>query len=1147
MADIRSQSLLANHLDSCTDSNLPHVGRQIAELKYVKKSNFIRGLYMAFNLSTTKFALVLTLSAYILSGYTLTTAEVFVIGSYYSILNHTMASVFVRGIQETAECSVSLKRLQAFLLREEVDPTASQEEISSDDEAVQDDPSEDTPLKAGEKPNDNDEFVKLKNEKNSDIGLQKITNGNITDQSARKSSRTGQKDVAVVLQDVRASWVPDRMVPTLMNLTLSIKSGELIGLIGSVGSGKSSLLHLLMSELKHEKGKVFVNGTLSYASQEPWIFSGTIRDNILLGQPYDKKRYAKVVWAACLKRDFELFSDGDKTDVGERGASLSGGQKARISLARAIYRDADIYLLDDPLSAVDAHVAKAMFLNCFRGFLKDKTVILATHQLQFLDQVDQIIFLQVGQVKDMGNFEDLMKRGHDFTKIVEESQASSEQPVEIIKTPPEGLLGRRISESDVGSMMGSMMGSVMSIVKAADGTEEETEPLENKNEAYEGNVFMDYLRSGKAVWVFGLFLFFQALAQFLASFSDYWIAIWAKSFDRRKIQVNSTDLASPNQTTPILVTTALPDLNGTTPLIERLNASLLQSANQTNKIADLSDEWDNDFYITVAGITVCCLLAAAILRGIVFMWSSYRISSRLHAQMAKSALYTDLSYYNNNPSGSILNKFSKDLGSTDEMLPKAILDTSQTMSLVLGATINTLVVNYLFLFPTGLLVLVSILVRRYYMKTSTNLKRIENISRGPIYTHLNTCLHGLTTLRAQKAQKFLRTAFDFHQDLHTACLGTYVSCQQGYSFALDLLNFVYSTIVISVCIAGRGTLSGADIGLAITQAMVLTGMLQWGTRQSSEVVNMMTSVERLVTFTKLPPEDPDEATKKLAPENWPSKGAIKLENVSLTYTKDAPPALNDVSLDIHPSEKIGIVGRTGAGKSTLTSVLFRLARVEGKCIIDGTDTAELHLQSLRSSLAIIPQDPVLFSGDLRRNLDPFLKHPDHELWAALEDIDLTEITKDGHGLDSAISDCGNNLSVGQRQLICLARAVLKNRNIIVLDEATASVDPETDAQIQKTIRKRFAHCTVITIAHRLNTIMDCDRIIVMDAGRAVEMDTPHNLLQNEDGYFYSLVQETGPQMAARLTNQAYQNHFALLNNTGPNDEQRTKDDENAVS
>uniref|UniRef100_A0A0A9WH16 Multidrug resistance-associated protein 1 n=1 Tax=Lygus hesperus TaxID=30085 RepID=A0A0A9WH16_LYGHE len=890
-----------------------------AELKYVQRSNYIRTLYMAFNLSTTKWALFLTLSTYILSGFKLTTAQVFVISSYYSILNHSISSVFVRGIQEVAECTVSLRRLQGFLLRDEIDIiTSYSPATTAKEESTGEEPSEDTPLKEGES--------LTKEDQTEFNGGNKPANGDVHEDLPGKYERPQSgvnSDLAIDVQDVKACWVEGRMVPTLMNLTFTVRRRNLIGLIGSVGSGKSSLLHLLLSELKQDVGKVIVNGSISYASQESWIFAGTVRDNILLGRPYNRARYRKVIAASCLTRDLELFPHGDRTTVGERGASLSGGQRARISLARAIYREADIYLLDDPLSAVDAHVAKEMFQNCFKGFLKNKTVILATHQLQFLDQVDKVIFLQVGQIKDMGTFEELMSRGHDFTKIIEESQVMAPIQSSDVSPTVENRMSRQISESEKVSAMGSAVS-----IRSAEGKGEESQPLQDSNAPYEGNIFIDYLRAGRSMLTFSLFCITLILAQFFCSLSDYWVSDWAKTFDVREADTvvdNSTfSFGGKVNGTGALQQESLKgntEVNGTD-VVTSIKSNLTSvNINQTNTLSSLhgltslfGNDWTDEFYVTVYGIFVGMMFIVALVRGVLFVLSSLKCSRGLHSKMVKSALYTDLSFFNNNPSGSILNKFSKDLGVTDEMLPKAILDSSQTMGLVIGGIVNTLIVNYMLLIPLGFFILASILIRKYYMNTATNLKRIENMSRSPIYTHLNTSLQGLTTIRAQSAQHYLKMAFDLHQDLNTTCLFTYVSAQQAYSYCLDICSIVFISIVLFTCIIFRGGISGADLGLAVTQSMMMTGMLQWSTRQSSEVVNMMTSVERLVTFTKLPPEDPNEAEKKNPPSDWPSDGAIKLENVSLRYKPDGPPALDRVNLVIRPGEKLGIVGRTGAGK-----------------------------------------------------------------------------------------------------------------------------------------------------------------------------------------------------------------------------------------
>ncbi|BES91436.1 Multidrug resistance-associated protein [Nesidiocoris tenuis] len=995
------------------------------ELKFVKFANTVRAVYMAFNITTTRTSLFVTIATCVLAGQDLSSAEIFKISSYYAILSQSMSSIFVRAIAEVAECTVAMKRLQNYLLQDEAQAASETKTI---------------------------EFPK---------------NGMLE----RNPSICAD---AIVLKEVRATWMKQSTSPDLKDLSFVVRRKQLLGVIGSVGAGKTSFLHLLLGELYVKNGTLDIIGSVSYASQEPWIFSGTVRDNILLGRPYNIIRYKQVISASCMERDLQLFPHGDLTAVGERGASLSGGQRARINLARALYKEADIYLLDDPLSAVDTHVGKALFSKCIKGFLKGKTVVLATHQLQFLDQVDKIVFFENGMVRDIGGFTELMSHGHDFTRIIEKSLQPDNPPEP--KVADQRKLSRSLSVPRHSFSL-SVHEEDWDDPSIEETTEGEKEPVVQPNEKYKGNVFLAYLRTGKARLVFSTFVLLAALTQLFASAIDFWMSEWANKLDQ-----------------------------------QGKSYSILY-------VAGYEIAMDDTFYSSIYASFIILLFIFALARGAAFVLSSFRCSKNIHGRMVQSSLYTDVSYFNNNPSGSILNRFSKDLGSTDEMLPKGLLDTFQTMGMVIGAIINTMVVNYYLLFPVLVFCSIIFVIRRNYLRTSLNLKRIENMSRGPVYTHLNTSLQGLTTIRAHGSEKYLSNAFARHLDLNTSCGYSYIVCQQGYAFSLDIASCVYLGVVIFTCIFWDSGMSGSSIGLAVTQTMTLTGTLQWGMRMSSEVANIMTSVERILVYLGLKPEETEEESKRKPPKGWPSKGDIEFEGLSLRFAENAPPVLKNVSVQIHAGEKIGIVGRTGAGKSSLSTALFRLAPIEGRVLVDNVDTQRISLGSLRSALAIIPQNPVLFSGNLRTNLDPNGEYSDHELWAALGDTDVDKIMKDTHGLDSKVSDGGSNLSVGQRQLVCLARAVVKNRKIIVLDEATASVDPETDALIQATIRKKFRDCTVLTIAHRLNTIMDSDRILVMDAGNAVEFDTPYALLQR-NGFFYSLVLETGPQMAARLTAQA---------------------------
>uniref|UniRef100_T1HCP1 Uncharacterized protein n=1 Tax=Rhodnius prolixus TaxID=13249 RepID=T1HCP1_RHOPR len=650
----------------------------------------------------------------------------------------------------------------------------------------------------------------------------------------------------------------------------------------------------------------------------------------------------------------------------------------------------------------------------------------------------------LGQIEDQGSFQEFCERGHDFTKPVVYVANEVHD-----RTGPRTFL-RMLSCKSIKSV--SITGDDSSIATDCDiEVESVKETSKEEYTTYRGNVFLGYVLSGNGgLSRFILYITLLLTAQFFASACDVYVANW------------------------------------------------------TNKEEDrLGEAHSNVDNLLTYGALVAALFAAAISRGAAFFLMCLTCSRGLHSSAAEGVLSTDMSFFNSVPTGGILNRFSRDLGSIDEILPKAILDSNQ----VIRQDIR-----------------------------STAVKGGCVFHRSPVFIHLSTSLQGIATIRAHGSSEYLRREFDLHQDLHTTTLYTFLSAQQGYSFSLDLMGIIYLSCVVFlfIILSSSDGVHGADVGLAISQAMTITKLLQWGMRQSSEVVNLMTSVERLLAFISLPREESDTDKICPPPQPWPEMGEIKFNNVTLTYDKEKPPFIENLNLHIRPGEKIGVVGRTGAGKSSLANALFRLTPVEGSITVDGVNIAELSLRSLRSSIAIIPQNPVLFSGNLRRNLDPFNEHPDYVLWRALDELDLSELLKEGHGLDTRISEGGSNFSLGQRQLVCLARAVIKNSRIIVLDEATASIDPETDGLIQKIIRKKFKNCTVLTIAHRLHTVMDSDRIVVMDAGCVVadvisaakalvqEFGVPYLLLQSADSHLSRMVQESGRSTALHLAMQAEQ-------------------------
>ncbi|XP_055544991.1 ATP-binding cassette sub-family C member 4-like isoform X1 [Wyeomyia smithii] len=1012
-----------------------------AELKFVLRSGLIRGLYMTFQLFTTRAALFATMITLFLMQEDITAAKVFVIASYLNIVAYTMAGMFVRGVAEISEGLVATRRLQRFLEYEEIQQA---EELR----------------RTMEKQNGN---------QNVELSNIAISMRSVTARWETPGSHGEQYPLAFAEQHPA----------TLDSLDVDFPKGKLIGIVGAIGSGKSSILQAILQELPLESGKIVCNETLSYVSQEPWLFAGSIKQNILFGSEMDKKRYKSVVRVCALDADLEQFPNGDDTLVGERGISLSGGQKARVCLARAVYRKSGVYLLDDPLSAVDAHVARHLFDLCIgsKGLLgrQGATRILVTHQVHFLIESDWIIVMNEGKVEAQGTPHDLMKRGID---ILDLSSDDSEDT-----SLNHSHLGRQVSQLSVASTTSS--NSALNEKFDADKEEDLIEQSFEKSseDTTNSSLFMHYA-SGTGSWVVlvGLLLLFLA-TQLIVSFTDYWVSYWVSQEELRAFiaEQNETVVAAGSQEVPL-----------------------------SSEIC---------MYVQCSAVVGIFIIGLG--RTIGFYCSCARASQAIHDWSFKGFISATKRFYDTNPCGRILNRFSKDLGAMDELLPKAILDATQAVLAIAGAMLVILVVQPFFSIPVFLLLLVLLYARKIYLKTSQNTRRLEGITRSPVFSHISTTLNGLPTIRSYCVQKFLIKEFDLHQNINTGAYFMFHCGRIAFGLVLDLIFFVFLVIVTFTFLLLDTDALGDKVGLVVTQITSLAGMLQFGVRQSAQMFNHLIAVERLLEYKNLPAEkQPPEDTLQIKTKQWPSMGRIRFSNVCYKYYEDAPLVLRDLTFEIKPKEKIGIVGRTGAGKSSIVGAIFRTAIVEGNIIIDDVDTSDITLETLRSNISIIPQDPILFSGTLRKNLDPFDRYTDLELWKALELVELKDLANGPLGLQAYVACAGTNFSVGQRQLLCLARAILRNNKILVLDEATANVDPETDRLIQLTIRERFVDCTVLTIAHRLNTIMDYDRVLVMSDGKAVEFGTPYDLLQLPSGVFRAIVLATGAVESENLINMA---------------------------
>ncbi|KAI5269184.1 Multidrug Resistance-Associated Protein 4 [Manis pentadactyla] len=985
------------------------------EISKILRSSYLRGMNLASFFVASKMIVFVTFTTYVLLGNVVTASHVFVAMTLYGAVRLTVTLFFPAAIERVSEAVVSIQRIKKFLLLDEI------------------------PQSSPHLPSDGKPMVHV--------------------------------------QDLTAFWDKASETPTLQSLSFTVRPGELLAVIGPVGAGKSSLLSALLGELPPSQGLVSVQGRIAYVSQQPWVFSGTVRSNILFGKKYEKERYENVIKACALRKDLQLLEAGDLTVIGDRGATLSGGQKARISLARAVYQDADIYLLDDPLSAVDAEVSRHLFELCICQTLHEKITILVTHQLQYLKAANQILILKDGKMVQKGTYTEFQKSGVDFGSLLKKENEEAEQsPV-----PGSPLLrNRTFSETSVWSQQSSLKDG------APEGQDTEnmqvTVPEESRSEGEVGlRVYKNYFIAGTSWFIIIFLILLNIAAQVAYVLQDWWLSYWANEQSK-------------------------------------LDITLSGEGNETEKL-------DLHWYLGIySGLTVATILFG-IARSLLVFYVLVNSSQALHNKMFESILKAPVLFFDRNPVGRILNRFSKDIGHMDDLLPLTFLDFIQTFLQVIGVVGVAMAVIPWIVIPLILLGILFFVLRQYFLKTSRDVKRLESTTRSPVFSHLSSSLQGLWTIRACKAEDRFQELFDSHQDLHSEAWFLFLTTSRWFAVRLDAICAIFVIVVAFGSLILAKTMDAGQVGLALSYALTLMGMFQWCVRQSTEVENMMISVERVSEYTELEKEAAWEYEKR-PPPTWPHEGVIVFDNVNFAYSLDGPLVLKHLTALIKSREKVGIVGRTGAGKSSLISALFRLSEPKGKIWIDKILTTEIGLHDLRKKMSIIPQEPVLFTGTMRKNLDPFNEHTDEELWNALEEVQLKEVIEDLPGkMDTELAESGSNFSVGQRQLVCLARAILRKNRILIIDEATANVDPRTDALIQKKIREKFAQCTVLTIAHRLNTIIDSDKIMVLDSGRLKEYDEPYILLQNEESQFYKMVQQLGKAEAAALLETAEQVYF----------------------
>uniref|UniRef100_A0A8C9FPG4 MRP1 protein n=1 Tax=Pavo cristatus TaxID=9049 RepID=A0A8C9FPG4_PAVCR len=814
---------------------------------------------------------------------------------------------------------------------------------------------------------------------------------------------------------------------------------------GQVGSGKSSFLSALLGEMEKLEG----TGSVAYVAQQAWIQNGSLQENILFGTDLNRSYYELVLESCALLPDLEQLPNGDQTEIGERGVNISGGQKQRVSLARAVYNNADLYLLDDPLSAVDVHVGKHLFEKLIgpSGLLKSKTRVLVTHNLTLLPHADLIIVMEEGKISEMGSYQELISKRAKFVELIQ--------------------------------------------VFNADNRSEKTTPNEGENICI-FPLYNIYL-SSKMILVLRVIPIIIVINNiFVIQMKMSVVLKYLQAFDWRWMWLTVAAYLGQNA------------------LAIGQNLWLSTWTAETAKISDFT-EWKQSRNYKLGiygllgflqGLLVCC-------GAYVLTQGSLAASRTLHHQLLDSVLHLPLQHFETNPVGQIINRFTKDLFIVDIRIHYYLRSWLNCTLDVIGTVLVITFSSPLFIvvvIPLGYLYFI---IQVSSLTSSRQIRRLAGASHSPVISHFTETILGGSTIRAFGHQeRFMRKNNDVVYENLVYFYNNVIS-NRWLSVRLEFLgNLMVFFAALFVVLAGN-TVSSSTVGLSISYALNIIQSLNFWVRKACEIETNAVSIERVCEYANMDKEEP-WITSKRPPVGWPDRGIIEFINYKAQYRKDLGLALNDISFQTRNKEKVGIVGRTGAGKSTLTNCLFRVLEGSGgKIIIDGIDISTIGLHDLRGNLNIIPQDPVLFSGTLQSNLDPLGKHCDHELWEALELCDLKSFVQSlPKKLLHEISEGGENLSVGQRQLVCLARVLLRKKKVLVLDEATASVDMETDNLVQSTIKREFYNCTILTIAHRLHTVMDSERVLVLDAGRILEYDTPHNLLQRK-GAFSEMVAEAG--------------------------------------
>ncbi|XP_068116443.1 ATP-binding cassette sub-family C member 8 isoform X2 [Hyperolius riggenbachi] len=902
-------------------------------------------------------------------------------------------------------------------------------------------------------------------------------------QQRRGTNSTEGNEFCIKISSGFFTWTPDGS-STLSNIDIRIPQGQLTMIVGQVGCGKSSLLLATLGEMQKVSGEVCWSstvpdsetgedirrrGTVAYASQKPWLLNATVEENITFESPFNKQKYKSIIDACSLQPDIDILPHGDQTQIGERGINLSGGQRQRISVARALYQQTSVVFLDDPFSALDIHLSDHLMQDGILKMLRDnkRTTVLVTHKLQYLIHADWIIAMKDGTIQREGTLKDIQKSDpelyeHWKTLMNRQDQELEKEIIEQ-KTPVERKNIKR-NPCSRDAML-------------ADDEEDEEEITDSEDDddnlssVLHQRAKMPWRACGKYLSSAGILLLPVLVLSQLVKHSlmvaiDFWLAKW------------------------------------TWDAIYNVSSS---------SYAVQSCDFDHSPYSMVFSILSCLGIIMCLSTSVAVEWTGLRVARKLHNSLLNAIILAPMRFFETTPLGSILNRFSADFNTIDQHIPTTLECLSRSTLLCVSALAVISYVTPIFLISLVPLAISCYFIQKYFRVASRDLQQLEDSTQLPLLAHFSETVEGLTTIRAFRYEARFRQKLLGLTDSNNIASLFLTAANRWLEVRMEYIGACVVLVAAVASITNRmhGNLTTGLVGLGLTYALMVSNYLNWMVRNLSDMEIQLGSVKRINSLMKTEPENyKGLLSSSQIPQNWPESGEIQIQNLSVRYDSSLKPVLKHVNAHITPGQKIGICGRTGSGKSSFSLAFFRMVDMfQGRIIIDGIDIAKLPLQTLRSRLSIILQDPFLFSGTIRFNLDPESKCSDSVLWEALEIAQLKHVVKAlPGGLDASVTEGGENFSVGQRQLFCLARAFVRKSSILIMDEATASIDMATENILQKVVMTAFHERTVVIIAHRVHTILNADMVIVMKRGAIMEYDKPELLLEREDSMFASYVQ-----------------------------------------